>query len=116
MYGGREADERPVQLMTLEGKLRDMRCNSPKESSEFIVKLDRIWAEFEELGDAKAEATRRASLLLGIKKISSTGLCSTDDSTRYDVQRAETSNQSFVVVSHVGTRTPSGSDGVSGNG
>ena len=32
------------------------------------MKLDRIWAEFEELGDAKAEATRRASLSLGIKE------------------------------------------------
>ena len=68
MYGGREADERPVQLMTLEGKLRDMRCNSPEESSEFIVKLDKIWEEVEELGNAKAKSTRRASLLLGIKE------------------------------------------------
>ena len=38
LYGGREADERPVQHMTLEGKLRDMRCNSPEESSEFTMK------------------------------------------------------------------------------
>ena len=68
MYGGRAQDERPVQLLTLERRLRDLQCNSAEESGDFIVKLDTIWGEFEALGNAKADETKRAALLLGIKE------------------------------------------------
>lgn len=45
IYYGRGHDERPMQLLALEGGLRDIQCNSAEEASSFIVKLNVIWAE-----------------------------------------------------------------------
>ena len=67
MYGGRAQDEWPVRLLALERRLRDLQYNSAEESADFM-KLDTISGEFEALGNAKAEETKRAALLLGIKE------------------------------------------------
>ena len=68
IYGGRAQDERPVQLLALERRLRDLQCNSAEESADFMVKLDTVWGEFGALGNAKTEETKGAALLLGIKE------------------------------------------------
>ena len=68
IYGGREQDERRVQLLSLERPLRDLQYNSAEEPEHFVVKLDIIWGEFEALRNAKADETKRADLSLGIKK------------------------------------------------
>ena len=68
IYGGRVQDERPVQLLALERRLRDLQCNSSEESADFMMKLDTIWDEVEALGKTKADETKRAALLLRIEE------------------------------------------------
>lgn len=41
---------------------------SAEESADSMMKLDIIWGEFEALGNAKAEQSKRAALLLGIRE------------------------------------------------
>ena len=68
IYGGRARDERPMQLLALERRLQELQCYSAEEAADFMVKLDTIWGEFEALGNAKAEETKRAALIIGIKE------------------------------------------------
>ena len=56
-----------MQLYSLERKLRDLRSDFVEEPAEFMARLDTIWREFDALGNAKAEETKRAALLIGIK-------------------------------------------------
>ena len=39
---GRAQDERPVQLLALERRPRDLQCNSAEQSADFMMKLDTI--------------------------------------------------------------------------
>ena len=55
-----------MQLHSLERKMRDLQSDFVEEAAEFMAKLDTIWREFEALGNAKAEETKRAALLIGI--------------------------------------------------
>lgn len=52
IYGGREQDERPIQLFTVEGRLRDVLRHSLGEASSYIVLLDGILSVFK-LQDVK---------------------------------------------------------------
>ena len=56
-----------MQLYSLERKLRDLRSDFVEEATDFMAKLDTIWREFGALGNAKAEQSKRAALLIGMK-------------------------------------------------
>ena len=40
IYGGKEIDERPAQILALDGKLREARCSSVSDIPDFIVRLE----------------------------------------------------------------------------
>lgn len=69
IYGGRARDELPAQLLGLKRRLWDLLCISAEEPVVLKVSLDTVQGEFEALGEiARAEETKRATLLLGIKE------------------------------------------------
>ena len=68
MNGEPAQDARPVQLLALERRRQDLQCSSAEESADFMVKLYTIGGEFEAFGNANAEETKRAALLLEIKE------------------------------------------------
>ncbi|CAM9449163.1 unnamed protein product [Choristocarpus tenellus] len=52
----------------LESKLQELRCAASQDGTDFVVKLERLFSEFEELKEPKSENMKRASILLGIKE------------------------------------------------
>ena len=76
IYGGKEIDERPSQILALDGKLREARCSSVSDTPDFIVRLDRMWVEFESLGDPRSDYVKRAAILFVIRDALPTSLIS----------------------------------------
>ena len=68
MYGERAPGEQSVHLLALERRLQYLQRNSAEDFADLVVKLDTILGEFEALANVKAEKTKRASLLRGIKE------------------------------------------------
>lgn len=62
----KEMDKRPIQILALDGKIRETRCSGISDIPDFLVRLDWMWAEFESLGDPRSDYLRRAPLLSNI--------------------------------------------------
>ena len=90
IYGGRAPDERSVQQLALERRLRDVRCNSAEESADFMVTLNTILGEFEGLGNTKADETMRASFSTRDQGGAPTSIRTASNPARYDERRVKT--------------------------
>lgn len=66
VYCGRAQGERPVQLLSLEARPRNLH-STVAESTTFVVQLGRIRVELESLGALNSDAAKEAALLKGFK-------------------------------------------------
>lgn len=78
-----------MQLLALEGRLRDIRYNFVEKSSSFLVRLDGIWSEFKTLVKIKPQATRITTVLTGIKDALPSIFETLRDWTYYGVRRPQ---------------------------
>lgn len=58
IYGRNQMDERLAQLLALEVKSRVGMCDVGRDISDFLVRLDRIWAGFNSLGCPTTDGRR----------------------------------------------------------
>lgn len=69
VYGRNGLDKRPAQLLALEEKSRDIRCQGVSDISDFLVMLDDIWTGFGSLGNPKMNEANKATLHTSIKDL-----------------------------------------------
>lgn len=62
-----EVDERPAQILALDGRLREARCNSVSDIADFIFTVGGTWMELGSLGDPRSHHVKRAASIIGIR-------------------------------------------------
>lgn len=64
-HGAREINERPAQILALDGKLRETRCSGVSHTSDFLVRLESMQVELQLLGHSRSDEVEKAASHFG---------------------------------------------------